>query len=161
LVSQGGGWACGKAEAPERCGKGLPSDHGSNRGRVDAGRGPSRLPSKLGASRVNKPLPLQGPGAISGESHLAQPEWSDYSYPPTPRGNLDEYQRKGLSKKAICKLLKMKGRFAHGQRRDALGSDRRAGQATHTPPTPWVKSHRYHSKRVAKRVWWKLLKRKG
>jgi hypothetical protein len=42
------------------------------------------------------------------------------SSPPTPWGSLYPYQRKELSKKAVCKPWKIKGRFAQEARIDAL-----------------------------------------
>jgi hypothetical protein len=41
--------------------------------------------------------------------------------PPTPGGNSHEYQRKRLSEKGVCKLLKIKGRFALELHRDVIG----------------------------------------
>jgi hypothetical protein len=41
-------------------------------------------------------------------------------FPPHLRGNSHEYQRKGLIEKAICKLLKIKERFALELHRDAM-----------------------------------------
>jgi hypothetical protein len=48
------------------------------------------------------------------------------------------HQRKGLSKKAVCKLLKTKGRFAQRVRRDTLCRGGGSDQHTYTPPTPGV-----------------------
>jgi hypothetical protein len=46
---------------------------------------------------------------------------------------LYEYQSKRLSKKEVCKLLKIKGRFAQRACSDAPCRGRRASQSTHTP----------------------------
>src|ERR1700687_4949261 len=54
-------------------------------------------------------------------------------YHPTPWGSLYEYQRKRLSKIAVCKLLKIKGRFAQQLRSDAHWQS-----AYSYPPTPGV-----------------------
>jgi hypothetical protein len=40
---------------------------------------------------------------------------------PHPPGNSHEFQRKGLTEKALSKVLKIKGRFAMELHKDALG----------------------------------------
>jgi hypothetical protein len=46
------------------------------------------------------------------------------------------YQRKGFSKKAVCKLLKIKGRFAQRVRSGTLCRSGGADQSIHTPHPP-------------------------
>jgi len=65
---------------------------GSNRDEVEAGRG--------------KPLPLQ--------RKFARVSPGVRFYPPTPGGSSDKFEKKGVTKKAVCKCMKINIDFARG-----------------------------------------------
>src|ERR1700682_6181763 len=64
------------------------------------------------------------------------------THTPPPPSSLYEYQRKGLIEKAVCKLLRIKRRFAQRLHRGALRRSEGVvpvwGKPTHTPPTSGV-----------------------
>src|ERR1700682_1914896 len=88
-------------------------------------------------------LVWDGAGFLAGPSGQGTRDcWSEILIPPPPPSSLYEYQRKGLIEKAVCKLLRIKRRFAQRLHRGALRRSEGVvpvwGKPTHTPPTSGV-----------------------
>jgi len=100
----------------------------------------SHLPLWVGRSGVVAAR-LQGVAVVRAQAEACATIGEATHTPPTPRGSLYKYQRKGLTKKGVCKLLKIKGRFAQRLHRGTL---RRREGAVRVwanlliPPTPGV-----------------------
>jgi hypothetical protein len=94
----------------------------------------SHLPLWVGRSGVVAAR-FQGVAVVRAQAEACATNGEATHTPPTPRGSLYKYQTKRLIKKAVCKLLKTKGRFARGLR-GAPDRHGRADQPIHTPH-PW------------------------